>query len=514
MTEKQATEVLAKVQWMAQRHDLLPGGGQPLVVGVSGGADSLCLLHVLRRLQPRWGYRLHAGHLHHGLRGEDASRDAEFVQSVCQKWGVPVTVERFDVGALASEAGLSVEEAGRKARYAFLAGLAAKVGGDVVAVAHNADDQAETVLMHWLRGAGLAGLRGMVPKIEMAELRVQEVWGERWPPVEQVCIVRPLLEVTRAEVEVYLRHFGLEPRFDLSNLDTTYYRNRLRHELLPYLETYNPRIREVLWRTAQVIADDYAYLRGQVLEAWSQVVREESDDRIVFDLHVWRRLPGSLERGVLREAIRRLRRNLRNINWVHVERAMVALLEKPTGTVVTLARGLALTKGYDLFQVADEGVALPSPWERGPLIGETLVLSPRGTSLLAKSGWTVELQGLETEDPLKLLEEHGGDRWVALLDGACLAQPLVLRTRRPGDRFCPSGMGGASVLVREFMINVKLPSQVRDRWPLLCGGEEIAWVAGWRVDERFAVTEKTRDVLMVRLTPPEGERGEEWGELS
>ncbi|MGQ9584614.1 MAG: tRNA lysidine(34) synthetase TilS [Anaerolineae bacterium] len=506
-------EVLKKVRRAARRHNLLPGNGEPLVVGVSGGADSLCLLHALVQLGPEFGYSLHVGHLHHGLRGEEAEEDARFVQSICQEWGVSVTVERFDVAALAKRAGLSVEEAGRKVRYAFLAGLAAQLGGEIVAVAHNADDQAETVLMHWLRGAGLAGLRGMLPAVEMRELRVREVWGDRWPPVEHVRIVRPLLEVTRTEIESYCRHFGLKPRFDLSNLDTTYYRNRLRHDLLPHLETYNPRIRQILCRSAQVIADDYAYLRAQTLEAWSQVVREEAAGRVVFDLPRWRDLPASLQRGVLREAIRRLRRDLRNINWVHVERAMEGLLEGPTGTAVTLAQGLALRKGYNLFQIADEGVGLPTSWEWGPWIEGTVGVPLPGRVKLPGSGWQVETEVLQPEEPLGVVARFKGDHWTAVLDAGRLVSPLTLRARRPGDRFRPSGMDGASVLVREFMINIKLPSQVRGRWPLLCSGEEIVWVIGWRVDETYAVTEGTRDVVVVRLKAPERE-GEPWDEWS
>lgn len=505
-------EVQAKVAEAARRHGLFPGPGEPLVVGVSGGADSLCLLHVLRDLQPQWGYRLHVGHLHHGLRGEAAAEDAAFVEATCQAWGIPVTVEQVDVAKVAREARLSVEEAGRHARYAFLGALAAGLGGRVVAVAHNADDQVETVLMHWLRGAGLAGLRGMLPKVELEDLRLEGVWDRLWPRAEHITLVRPLLTVTRAEVEAYCRQTGLSPRFDLSNLDTTYFRNRLRHELLPFLATYNPRIREVLRRSAEVIADDYAYLRGETLRAWAEVVQEESPQRVTLDLRRFLALHPSLQRGLLREAIRRLRRGLRNVNWVHVERALWGAREGPTGTQITLARGLVLTKGYDVLWVAEEGAPLPSPWEEGPLLERPVALPREGEVVLPGTGWRVRVRTSEVPEPADLPSAAQEDRWRALLDADALRGPLVLRPRRPGDRFCPSGMGGASVLVREFMINVKLPRQVRDRWPLLSCGEEIAWVVGWRVDERFLVTPTTRRVVEVSLRreadePLQGERG-------
>ncbi len=498
-------EVQAKVEAAARRHALLPGPGEPLVVGVSGGADSLCLLHVLRELQPRWGYRLHVGHLHHGLRGDEATADAAFVEAVCRAWGIPVTVAQVNAAALAREARLSVEEAGRQARYAFLGSLAASLGGRVVAVAHNADDQVETVLMHWLRGAGLAGLRGMLPKVDLGDLRLEGVWDRLWPRAAGVTVVRPLLSVTRAEVEAYCCQAGLVPRFDLSNLDTTYFRNRLRHELLPFLETYNPRIREVLRRSAEVIADDYAYLREQTRRAWEQTVREEGPGGVALDLACFLNLPVSLQRGLLREAIRRLRRSLRNINWVHVERALWGAREGPTGTRVTLAKGLVLTKGYDLLWVGEEGSPPPSPWEEGPLLGSPLALPEEGEVEVPGTGWRVRVRTVEVHAPEEMALAAREDRWRALLDAGALRGPLALRPRRPGDRFHPSGMGGTSVLVREFLINVKLPRQVRDRWPLLVSGEDIVWVVGWRVDERFLVTPTTRQAVEISLRRGEGE---------
>lgn len=497
--------VQAKVAKAARQHQLLSEPGQPLVVGVSGGADSLCLLHVLRALQPQFGYRLHAGHLNHRLRGASADEDAAFVQEICQAWGIPATVEEMDVARVARQARLSVEEAGRHARYAFLGALAARLGGHIVAVAHNADDQVETILMHWLRGAGLAGLRGMLPKVNLGDLRLEGVWDQRWPRTAHIALVRPLLDVTRAEILTYCQQAGLQPRFDLSNLDTTYFRNRLRHELLPLLETYNPRIREVLRRSAAVIADDYAYLREQTLQAWAQVVREETPQWIALDLGGFLALHPSLQRGLLREAIHRLRRGLRNINWIHVERALQGARAGSTGTRVTLAAGLELSKDYDRIWVAEEGATLPTPWEQGPLVEAPIPLPLEGEVPLPGGRWRVRVRTLEPASPMDLLTAAKEDRWRAFLNAEALRGPLVLRPRRPGDRFQPFGMGGASTLVREFLINVKLPRQVRDRWPLLCSGEEIAWVVGWRVDERFAIGPGTRRVLEVRLRPTRGE---------
>ncbi len=463
-----------------------------MVVGVSGGPDSLCLLHVLNCLSGAYHVALHVAHLNHRIRGSEADTDAAFVARLTQEWGLPCTVEACDVPTLARQKKLSLEEAARRARYAFLAEVAGRVGARRIAVGHNADDQTESVLMHWLRGAGLAGLRGMLPALPLSDYRLLEEEGPR-----AFVLIRPLLEVTRAEIEAYCAEHGLQPRFDLSNLDTTYYRNRLRHELIPYLESYNPGIREVVRRSARVIADDYAYLRAELDRIWPQVVISESDSAIKFDLAAWRSLPTSFQRSTLREAIHRLRRSLRNINWIHVEDALVALREKQAGTQVTLPQGLMLTMSYQTFTVADESyVELPTDL---PLLAvESLPLAVPGATRLPESEWHIEVCFLG-RDELPPGWEDNPDPWQAFLDHDVTGSELVLRRRQPGDRFQPLGLGGRQTTLREFMINVKIPAPWRDRVPIVASSRHIVWLAGWRVDERARITERTKRVLHLRF---------------
>ncbi len=242
------------------------------------------------------------------------------------------------------------------------------MGAQTIAVGHNADDQAETVLMHWLRGSGLAGLRGMLPVTSLEEYRLIETPGEgSGESIGNLKLIRPLLDVTRVEIEVYCRFHGLQPRFDRSNLDTTYFRNWLRHEVLPLLARHNPNVREVLRRSAQVIADDYALLRALLEETWPRVVIEETDGILAFDLAAWRGLAISLQRSVLREAIHRLRRSLRNIDFVHVENALEVARDGTTGDQATLPKGLMLTLSYDRFTVA-AGERMPGWLPDWPLL--------------------------------------------------------------------------------------------------------------------------------------------------
>ncbi|MFZ5918851.1 MAG: tRNA lysidine(34) synthetase TilS [Chloroflexota bacterium] len=488
--------LLEQVGETIERHGLL-FRGEPVVVGVSGGPDSLCLLHLLRRLAAEWGLSLHVAHLNHRIRGADADADAAFVAHLAAAWGLPCTVEAQDVPALARRRKLAVEEAARQARYTLLARLAGQVGARVVAVGHNADDQAETVLMHFLRGAGLAGLRGMLPKTPLGEYRL--LGGQT---AEGMWLIRPLLEIPRAEIQAYCAAHGLEPRFDRSNLDTTYFRNRLRHELFPILETYRTHVREVIRRTAQVAAADYALLQEVLAAAWAGVMRSADDEAVVLDLAGWRALPLSLRRATLRQAVQRLRRNLRDINFVHVEEAVRIAGEKETGAMASLPGGLVLLVGYETLTVADKGYA-PAAEDRPVLwVARLPLVAPGCTPLPGPGGWRVLIEPL-SRDELPPGWEANPDRWQAFIDaGAIGAGGLVLRQRRPGDRFQPQGMEGHTKSVSDFLINVKAPAAWRDRAPLLVSAADegrILWVAGWRLDERARVGPETERVLRVRF---------------
>ena len=484
-------DIVRAVRETIDEHGLLISG-DTVVIGVSGGADSLVLLHVLRRLKGDYSVRLVAGHLEHGIRGEESLGDADHVRDICQGWGVPVTVVHRDVPAIARQRRLAIEEAARQERYRFLGDLARSVGGRTVAVAHHGDDQVETVLMHLLRGSGLAGLRGMRPLSRLDDLRLGQEPAVPPDAADRIRLIRPLLTVQRAAIEEYCREQGLRPRFDRSNLDTTYFRNRLRHELLPVLETYNPSVREVLRRTAEAIAGDYEVLRQRLAEVLSEVVRAESAEAISFDLEVLRALPDGLARSVLREGIHRLRWSLRNVGWVHVDEALRVVRRGQTGMAATLPGGLMLRLGYHEAVLSDVGyVGAP----RGPhLVGPSREAASPGSTPLNEE-WVLVLTEAARE-ALPPERAAGPHPLIAYLDAERLSMPLVLRTRQPGDWLMPLGMGGHRQKLADMMINCKIPRQERDTTPLLVCGEDIVWVIGWRLDQRYAVGEATRKVLV------------------
>ena len=506
------TEVLHRVRQTIRTHGLVePGIG--IVIGVSGGPDSVCLLHVLVCLREELDLRLHVAHLHHGARGLEADADAEFVASLASSWELPVTVEKQDVPALARVHRLAFEETARRARYAFLARLAGEIGASRIAVGHNADDQAETVLMHFLRGAGLAGLRGMLPLTPLRDYRLlgpfwQHETGNGWRQSEVAkpdadtappdrAVIRPLLEVARSDIERYCADHGLRPRIDRSNLDTTFFRNHLRHDVLPLLERTTPNLRTRLCHTARVAAADYEVLTRLRDRAWADVVLEERATTILLDRVAWKGLPVAMQRATLRRAAYGLRRSLRDVSFVHVEQARQVGLRGETGSQATLPMGLVLTVGYDALTVGDTGDLGPPPDEPLMWSAEPVPVQVPGTTPLPLSEWVLRATLLGEWDQEAMAT--GRDRWTVHVDSSALIAPVALRSRRGGDRFHPRGMEGHSVKLSAFVVNRKVPRAWRDHIPLLVGGGEIVWVCGHRVAEVAAIGPGTLQVARMQF---------------
>jgi tRNA(Ile)-lysidine synthase len=440
----------------------------------------LALLHCLRAVSQEFQVELHVAHLNHQLRGDESDSDARFVEWLAKEWNLPATLEARDVQALAREQRLSIEEAGRRARYGFLVDVAGRIAASLIAVGHHADDQVETVLMHMLRGAGLAGLRGMRYKTPVHELGLGVPGSNLW-------LVRPLLDVTREQVENYCRQNQLTPHYDRSNQEPTYFRNRLRGETLPYLETLNPNVRQTLVRASHALADEYDFLQSGIRSAYAMVARDVAG-AIVFDRAAWRALHPALQRGTLRSAVHQLRGNLRNIDWTHIEDARRIALEKPAGARATLPDGLVLLVGYTDLTLAEDvlGALLPDL----PLLSvERIDLPAQGATAMPDSDWLVESRVLTRE----AVPVGAPQRWTTLLDFEKCQGAVGLRRRLAGDRFQPAGLAGHTQSLHDFMINARIERAVRARVPLLVVDERIAWVCGWRVDERARVTSATRE---------------------
>jgi tRNA(Ile)-lysidine synthase len=469
--------------------------GEAVVVGVSGGPDSLVLLHALHTLG-RW--RLHVATLDHGMRGPAGAADADFVRRTAAAWGLPATVGRADVPAAARAHKLNLEEAARQVRYIFLRRVARHVGASRIAVGHNQDDQAETVLMHLIRGGGLDGLRGMLPAVPLSGLVLPgDVTVVCDPPLTaesagpESVLVRPLLDVSRAEIESYVMEHGLMPCRDVTNDNLTYFRNRLRHEVIPLLAGLNPNIRETLARTADVLREDAALVRQAGEAAVRRVIRESRPEAAILDRGAWSVLSPAEQRYVIRVVVARLRPDLRNLGFEHVENAIEIAQSGQTGAAATLPGGLALRVSYDSLMIGrlDAPVSIDAPaLDEG---AEGLAFRPGERVTWSFGAWTFEAAGPDAD-----LQTIYADPLAAALAVPAEAR-LTLRTRRPGDRFLPRGLGGRSQKLSDTLINLRVPAAWRDRVPLLMVDERLAWFVAptadgvrGRVAEPFALPEQ------------------------
>ena len=458
---------------------------RPVVAGVSGGPDSLCLMSVLRKM----GYRVIVAHFNHKLR-PDADADANVVEQTAARLNLVSVIESGDVRAYADERKLSIEEAARNMRYLFLMKQAHRFQAQAVAVGHTADDQVETVLMHFLRGAGLAGLKGMSYRT------IIQMFDPELP------IVRPLLDTWREETVVYCASNGFRPRHDPSNASLDFFRNRLRHLLIPTLESYNPRFREVVWRTSRSLAADYEVLTRVLDETWKACVVQEDTDFISFDAAALVREPVGLQRHLVRRAIERLHPEALDVGYATLERAS-AFITEPEGSRhvrMDLTGGMHLLREGSFIYVVTGNVILPvERWPQMPEESNTIPLEiPCQISL--SGGWKLNCERWNIASLALEQARSNEDPFQAWVDANGIAEALELRVRQEGDRFEPLGMDGHEMKISDFFINVKLPQRARDRWPLLCMGERVIWVPGYRPAHSYRVTDSTRQALYFSMT--------------
>ena len=449
-------------------HNLVPSQ-DPLLVAVSGGQDSVCLLHILTKLQRELKAKQHVAHLDHQLRGADSEADAQYVSDLAYRLGVPATIERRDVKAYQVQQRVSLEEAAREVRYTFLAEVAKSIGADRVAVGHTTDDHIETVLMHLIRGTGTRGLRGLQPT-------------SRWQSSgNSLTIIRPLLEVSRQETASYCHDHQLVPRVDASNLSLSPLRNRIRQQLLPLLQSYNPQVTEALRRTARIAGDDLAFLDKELTRLWGKIAQRQ-ENTIILDKARLLELPVALRRYLLRAAIEELLGNLKDIEARHIEEIMVALT-KPAGRKLSLPGGLFFSIDYSQYRLGPDPLAL-SPF---PSLEKESALRIPGETLF--SGWRISVAIIK---PQQMTDED--KKFTAYLDFNKTGDKLVARSRQPGDKFQPLGMSQPKKL-GEFMIDAKITRVWRQRVPIVCSAHQVLWVVGWRIDDRVKVTENTTQVL-------------------
>ena len=450
--------------------------GDRVVVAVSGGPDSVCLLLALLALATEYGLKLHIAHLDHRFRGSESAAEARFVDDLAKKLGLPATVEGRDVPAYCAERGLSAQAGAREVRYRFLQEAAGAAGAQRIALGHTANDQAETLLMRLIRGAGASGLSAM-------------------PPVREA-FIRPLIDSTRTEVLAYLDEIGQDFVTDPSNMKPVYTRNRVRQEVLPVLERFNPRIVEALAAAADVLRSEDAAMESALVTVAERVLRRDGD-AVRIDRTAFNSLLPALQRRVLRKALAScVSDGPRALSWVQTEEAVGFMKEAQTGRSMELPGGLALTREYDNLII-------------GPRRSEPafcVQLAVPGTTEIPSLALTVVAAIRESPPRAEVDADQENYLWQAQFDYAKIASPLYLRNRRPGDWFCPAGMHGMRKKLQDFFVDEKVPRQGRAYAPLLATEQDLVWIVGMRTDGRFLAGPGTQTMLVVSIRPPDAGR--------
>ena len=424
--------------------------GDTLIVAFSGGADSAALLDILANL-PGYNLVLVVAHLNHLLRGAESDADELFARAAAERYGCPIALSRVDVAGQAKQKGLSLEEAGREARYAFFRAVAAEHAAIAVALGHHQGDQAETVLMRLLRGAGGSGLSGMRPKSAAG------------------MIVRPLLSLRRPEIEAYLHKGGLSWREDSSNAETRFLRNRIRHELLPYLESFNTDIEARLCRTAEALAADEEVLATAAGGAFSRAVAV-TPSGVEADVEALCREPLALRKRLYRQAIAAVKGDLRRISFTHLAAIDRLVFAARPNSELILPGGIRVIRAYRLLRFTLQR-------EEPLFAGCELLLAGPGDYALPCGG------RLLIEECAETAVAYAADANKLLVLAGQLRFPVTVRYFRNGDRFIPLGMSSRKKLKKLF-IDRKIPLLARKRMPLLVERGEIVWVCGVQAAEK------------------------------
>ena len=464
--------------------------GAAILVGVSGGPDSVALLHILQHLAPEYGLRLAVAHLNHGLRKE-ADDEAEFVATLSAGFGLVCYSKKEDVSRYRHRNRLSLEEAARIRRYAFYDDIATRHHFDKVALGHQADDNAELVLMFMIRGSGPVGFAGI-------------------PPVRADRIIRPLIRLPRRDILGYLKTVGLAYVTDHSNRDMRFMRNRIRCHLLPLLRgSYNPKISDALNRLADIQREEQDWIEGIADTLYREVRLTDDANRLHLSISQLVRQPEAAQRRIIRKAIGEIKGDLRRISFSHVRAAVDLLSVDRTDGMLDLPDGIILERMGNLLRVSERsGPARPKPGAVEEIFPFTFCY---GVNKPDEAAVIVMVEEIDCRVIFSTVAAGASEnlrqagQQVAFFDMNSLIFPLTLRNVRAGDRFRPFGLKGTQKIMKYF-IDHKVPKKKRRACPVLLSGGCIIWLVGHRSADDCRVTPVTREILRAEIACLAGDR--------
>ncbi|HSH34629.1 tRNA lysidine(34) synthetase TilS [Schnuerera sp.] len=438
-----------------------------IVIGLSGGPDSMALLYILLDIKKEIDFNIFIAHVNHGVRGKDALSDEKFVKNLAKKLNLPFYLKRVNMDEYAKEQKISSEEAGRALRYGFFREILTEIGGGKIAVAHNKNDQAETLLMRFFRGTGIDGLKGM-----------EYINGD---------IIRPILGIEREEIERYLSDKNIETRLDKTNLEPIYNRNRIRLELIPYIEKhFNPNIVDTLWRISKVVSIDSKFLEQYSKETYAKLVQKKEKNSIILNGSLFLKENRSVQQRIIRNCIFDINGDLQGFTNRHILDILTLFLEGGTGKSIDLINNIVAKTSYDDFVIEKK----KSSQHRDFLFK----IDIEGITYIDELQFKINAKVLPKKD-IKIIPK---DKFVKYFDYDKIVGGLYIRNRKNGDRFVPFGMKG-SKKIKDYFIDEKIPKEERDIIPLITDEENILWVVGYRSSDIYKITADTKKVLIIKL---------------
>jgi len=448
-------ETISKYKMLSQEDHVL--------VALSGGPDSVCLLRILSLLKDELEIGITALYIDHGLRPCETPFEMDFCKKFCDSLGIPLIIKSIDVVSFAQSKKISKQEAARELRYKVFYETAYEGGADKIALGHNADDQAETVLIRLIRGAGPLGLSGI-------------------PPVRQK-IIRPLIEIERTEIEAFLDSNGTSFVMDSSNLTDRYTRNRIRHLIMPEIKKINPEAVKSILRTAEIYRSEEKYFDIIVAKSMMKMISRKNEQSIELFIAPMEILDPVILRRILRRAINETK-GLRGITFVHIEDIIQLIRTGKSGDRLYLPGKIRVIKKYSVLVISSED----------PKILSHYTIESPGEIYLRESSITFYTKLLDIGE----IDSFGDGKTTAYINADKLDFPLLVRPRQNGDYFYPLGFGKKKKL-QDYFVDEKIPRDERDAIPLLVNNGDVVWVAGHRIDERYRVDKTTRKVLQCNI---------------
>lgn len=457
-----------------------------VLVGVSGGADSVALVHVMKEIAPIFSLKLGIAHLNHSLRGNESDADAGFVVSLSEKLNLPCYTSKEDIIAYKKKHGFSIEEAGRRVRYSFFENIAQREGFNKIALGHTSDDNSELILMYLIRGSGPLGISGIPP--------VRGVYNTN------LLIIRPFIKTAHFDIVKYMSSNGLSHVVDESNMDIKYLRNKIRHDLIPELmQNYNPKIVDTINRLASIMRSENEWIEKELEPVLNKNILFEENNRIVLSISGINALHTAAKRRIARSAIRKVKGDSRRLSYSHIELIMAQLESDSDSWRLDLPDRIRITRTGKELIVSKEGKTLRAFSSKCSVNNKAFfeyIINKPGFIVAEKEGFNIRFSELTD---MNLPDIYHAVPGTAFFDMEKIDFPLIIRNYLPGDRFTPLGMEGSQKIAR-YLMNNKAPKEKRIKSPVVISNGKIIWLAGFVIDDSVKVTTGTRKILKAELS--------------